>query len=209
MTENPSENKDAPPKGGYLRQAWLIIVLSVLFGGILAWTQLTLGPIIEKNKKDRTYRQIPVLVEGADAGNTKEYNVRGKDGKEKVVYHAHDAAGKPLGWVFPGSGQGFADVIELLVGLDENAETITGIFVLSQKETPGLGNFIQDKPEFAKDFVGLSATRRLEAVKTRDAGKNQITMLTGATISSQSVCDIVNAAVNNYRDSALKAASDE
>ena len=204
MTENPSENKESPPKGGYLRQAWLIILLSVFYGGLLAWAQMALGPIIEKNKKDRTYLQIPSLVEGAAPANTKEYNVRGKDGKEKIVYHAHDAGGKPLGWVFPGSGQGFADVIELLVGLDENAEKITGIFVLSQKETPGLGNFIQDKPEFAQNFVGLSATRRLEAVKTGDAGKNQITMLTGATISSQSVCDIVNATVNNYRDAVLE-----
>lgn len=196
----------APAPGGYLREGWLILLLAVLYGGLLSWIQLTLGPIIAENKKQETYSQIPVLVAGADAAKTDEFLVEGTDGKKKTVYLARDAAGAPLGWVFPGSGQGFADAIELLIGLDTNAEKITGIFVLDQKETPGLGNFIKDDPAFAAMFHGLSGSQKLEAVTGGVPAGNQIKALTGATISSQAVCDIINATVTNYREAALAAA---
>lgn len=196
----------APQAGGYLREGWLILLLAVLYGGLLSWIQLTLGPIIAENKKQETYSQIPVLVAGADAAKTVEFTIDGADGKKKTVYQAFNAAGEHLGWVFPASGQGFADAIELLVGLDTNAEKITGIFVLDQKETPGLGNFIKDDLKFVEMFQGLSASQKLEAVTSGEPTGNQIKALTGATISSQAVCDIVNTTVTNYRAAALAAA---
>ena len=39
-------------------------------------------------------------------------------------------------------GQGYADTIERLLGLSTDFRSITGLFVLDQKETPGLGNKI-------------------------------------------------------------------
>ena len=38
-------------------------------------------------------------------------------GREVRVYHAHDAGVNLVGWVVPAAGQGFADKIEILVGL--------------------------------------------------------------------------------------------
>ncbi|MDO4551817.1 MAG: FMN-binding protein [Planctomycetia bacterium] len=205
MTETNSEPKNPSKHGGYLRQAWLILLLSIFYGGLLAWVQITLGPIIAENKKQATYRQIPDLVKGADVGRTVEHVICGTDKKEKTVYQAFNTEGNPLGWVFPATGQGFADTIELLVALDNDLESITGLFVLNQKETPGLGNYIKDDSEFAKQFIGLNGNRPLVAVPLAENGKNQITSLTGATISSQTVCDIVNSVVTKYRQAAKDA----
>ncbi len=98
----------------------------------------------------------------------------------------------------PAGGQGFADRIELLIGLDRAAATITGMYVLDQKETPGLGDSITGE-SFRERFRDRPADAALVAVKAEPAAASEIRALTGATISSQSVCDIVNTALDNLR----------
>jgi len=87
----------------------------------------------------------------------------------------------------------------LLIGLDATVSTVKGLYVLDQKETPGLGNFIRDE-DFRSQFVDKSAAENVVVVKTDPApGSNQIAALSGATISSQSVATIVNDAIKNYQ----------
>lgn len=188
------------PGGGYLRQAWLVIFLGLLYGGALAGVQTSLGPRIEQNRRAETYRVIPQIVPGADAAQTTERTLTGRDGKPSRVYRVHTAGGQLAGWVLPAGGLGFADRIDLLVGLDPELHTITGIYVLEQKETPGLGNFISSE-SFRGRFAGMSADESLMVVKeTPTAGNNEILALSGATISSESVANIVNTAIENLRE---------
>ena len=73
--------------------------------------------------------------------------------------------------------------------------------MLSQKETPALGDGIT-KPPFTQRFVGVPADRPLEVARDADAAAaapNKILALTAATVSSQSVCDIVNRTVGDIR----------
>ena len=198
---NPETRTRRP---SYLLQAWLVIFLSALYAVILVSIQINLSEKIEANKKKKTFAQIPTLVDGADPSKTRELRIEGKDGKPATVLQVFDANGQHIGWVFPGKGQGFGDVIALLVGLDRNAETLTGISVLEQKETPGLGNFIEDEP-FRSQFVGKSTSVPLAAVTGEPARPQDIRALTGATISSKAVCDIVNQSVQLYRAPALDA----
>ena len=108
---------DKPPlPAGSLRQAWLIVLLALLYGGALAAVQTTLGPVIARNKRDITYKQIPRLVAGAEKSMTAERTVVGLDGREHRVYQAIAADGAHKGWVLPAGGQGFADRIDLLIG---------------------------------------------------------------------------------------------
>jgi electron transport complex protein RnfG len=187
------------PRGHYIGQAWLVILLALLYGGGLAGVQTTLSGKIAENKRNETYDQIPSLVSGADGTKTVELIVEGKDGKDARVYQARDASGVLCGWVVPASGQGFADRIDLLIGLDVDLATITGMYVLDQKETPGLGDYITGE-SFRERFRGKPAGAELVAVKADPQAENEVRALTGATISSQSVCDIVNAALTNLRE---------
>jgi len=188
------------PQGGYLRQAWLVILLGLIYGGALAGVQTSLGPRIEANRRAETYRVIPQIVPGADSAHTAALTVTGRDGRPTRVYKAHGTGGQLAGWVLPASGLGFADRIDLLIGLDPELSTITGMYVLDQKETPGLGNFIASEP-FRAQFAGKSAEEPLLVVKEDPTGgRNEIRALSGATISSESVAHIVNTTIENLRE---------
>ena len=190
---------EAPKKGGYIRDAWLVIALALVFGGALAGVQTALSGKIAENKQQETYSVIPDLVEGADAGATVELVVKGKDGKDARVYKVMGTDGTHRGWVVPARGQGFADRVEILVGLDASGGTITGLYVLDQKETPGLGDYITSEG-FRDRFRGRPADAALVVVKGEPKAENEVKALTGATISSESVAGIVNEALANLRE---------
>ena len=193
----------AEPRQGTIAQAWLVILLALIYGGALAGVQVGLGERIRANKRNETYDQIPSLIAGAVKDQIKEHPVVGANGKTTVVYEARDANGHCVGWVLPGSGQGFADRIELLVGLNPDLTTIRGMFVIEQKETPGLGNYITDADRFRNQFVGKLVTPPLTVVTSDPDPKHEIQALTGATISSESVSTIVNQTVANLKQAIL------
>ena len=186
-------------KSGYLSQAWLVIVLSLLFGGALAGVQRGLGPRIAENRRTETLDVIPTIVAGSQQSRTVELTVDAEDGKPRRVYEAVAADGVRKGWVVPAAGQGFADEIRLLVGLDPSANRITGIYVLDQKETPGLGALITGTL-FENQFDDVPTNRTVEVVTSQPTAANQIKALTGATISSQSVASIVNSTVKELKE---------
>lgn len=178
-------------KNSYIGQAWLVIVLSLCFGVALAAVQTALNPKIESNKLRDTIGQIPSLVPGAADG--KAETIGGQ-----TVYRAIDAQGQHVGWVIPARGQGFADVIELLVGTDKDVKQITGLYVLKQLETPGLGDFITGDA-WRSQFKSKPADVPLVITKTAPKTDSEVQGITGATISSRSVVGIVNGAVEKFR----------
>jgi electron transport complex protein RnfG len=175
----------------YLVDAWLVILLCLLFGAALAGVQASLQPLIEANKLADTMRQIPALVPGAVSGVPE---LRG----ELRVFRALNAEQKETGLVIAASGQGFADRIELLVALDLAGEKLTGLYIVDQKETPGLGDFIT-KEKWRSQFAGKPATEKLRVTKTGAKIPSEVDGVTGATISSEAVVAIVNTAVATYR----------
>lgn len=196
-------------KNSNLVQAWLVLLLATLFGTALAGIQAKLGPVIEANKVKETMAKIPVLVLGEDlaaelADDNQALTIKSrvvevkKNGITKfyTVYDAWLPEGKMIGHVIKADGQGYADKIELLVGLDAQGKRITGLFVLAQKETPGLGAKILEDA-WRGQFKEKSTEKHLSVVKGGGAKEDQIDAISGATISSKSVTGIVNTAVAN------------
>lgn len=195
----------------YLFQAWLAIVLALLFGAALAAVQAALGPIIEANKINETKNKVPELVLGRQAvekmaalggqltiePTTLTVEVQGRQ-KAYRVYNAQYPDGRLAGWVTKAKGVGYADRIELLVAFAPGADKLTGLFILDQKETPGLGNKIIDQA-WRDQFRGKSTRYPLEAVKGKGLAGHQINAISGATISSRSVVAIINTAVNDLK----------
>ena len=196
-------------KNSNLVQAWLVLLLATLFGTALAGIQAKLGPVIEANKVKETMAKIPVLVLGEDlaaelADDNQTLTIKSrvvevkKNGITKfyTVYDAWLPEGKMIGHVVKADGQGYADKIELLVGLDAQGKRITGLFVLAQKETPGLGAKILEDA-WRGQFKEKSTEKHLSVVKGGGDKEDQIDAISGATISSKSVTGIVNTAVAN------------
>lgn len=190
-----------------LAQAWLVLVLATVFGTALAGIQSRLSPVIEANKARETMEKIPGLVsvqKDADALaiTPRVIDIR-KNGIQKF-YTVYDVAlkdgadGSPAGHVAKASGQGYADKIEVLIGLDAGGDTITGLFVLDQKETPGLGNKILEKP-WRDQFVNKASDQQLVVVKGGAGKAYEIDAISGATISSRSVAGIVNTTIADIK----------
>ena len=198
-------------RDSYLGQAWLILLLAGVFGALLAAVHLKLSPRIEDNIRAEIMREIPGLLLGAEvlegasitiegdlvtvepaAGEPRVLTIVEQPAEASALYRV--AEGDPerlLGWVARGQDHGYADVIELLVGLTADTGRITGIYVLNQKETPALGDGIV-RSDFRRHFVGIPTD--LPLVVGADAAQSPyaIQALTGATVSSRSVCKIVN-----------------
>lgn len=211
-----AENSGTPQetsriKQNFLVQAWLVLILAICFGSALAAVQIKLGPTIEANKLNETLEKVPELVFGAEkaaelqaAAQAIEISSRQmaveKPGKT-ARYNVYEAMmdGKRSGWVVKSKGQGYADKVELLIGLDAGAENITGLFILDQKETPGLGNKIVE-PKWRAQFQGKSTATPLRVTKAGARRPEEIDSVSGATISSNTVCSIVNVALADLQD---------
>lgn len=175
----------------FLLDAWLVLVLSLAFGAALAGVHMSLGERIRQNQLNETLSQVPALVVGAREGR--------KSSRAADLFEALDAQGMLKGYVIRARGQGFADVIQVLIGVTPEVDRITGLYVLEQKETPGLGNRIEEE-KWRAQFQGSAALTALTVVRDKpQPGANQVRAVTGATISSRSVCEIVNAGVRKAR----------
>ena len=92
--------------------------------------------------------------------------------------------GAVAGYAFLAAGRGYSGDIDILVGLEDEV-TIKGVTIISQSETPGLGNRITEN-FFTSVFAGINID---DIALKQDGG--QIDAITGATISSQAVVEAV------------------
>lgn len=191
-----------------IRQVWLLLVLGIVFGISLAYTDKLTRKRIEDNRLAQIRQLAQKIITGLpvkrgelgsdrDSGSvyTVELNER-TDLKEKGLwaFEVRDTDKKTLlGYVVIGEGIGW-DRLKVLIGLDVKLDNILGIDILDLRETPGLGARISED-WFKKQFI-KPTDRPLELVKGKAEGRYQIQAITGATISSTAVVDIVNKTVN-------------
>jgi electron transport complex protein RnfG len=101
--------------------------------------------------------------------------------------------GRVVGRVLAASIQGYSGPIQSFVGLDAS-NAVTGVSVLTQSETPGLGARITEE-KFLKQFRGLGA----EAMALRrDDPAGRVDAITAATISSRAVATSLRRAIEAY-----------
>ena len=187
----------------------LRMLLTLGFAGMLSGATLVgvfnvTGPRIERNRAEALERAVYEVL--PDAVSRAPFVVR--DGAvvelenpgpgipdEEAVYAGYDAAGNRIGFAIPAEGAGFQDTIRLIYGVDPVTRSLTGMRVLESKETPGLGDKIIKDMTFVDAFNGVATDPELVATKKGATLPNEIDAISGATISSKAVVDIVNAAV--------------
>ncbi|MEE9371255.1 MAG: FMN-binding protein [Sedimentisphaerales bacterium] len=187
----------------FFQQSWLLIISSFCFGLLIAVTNAAWSPRIEQNKIDKLNRLMGgLLPKAAEFELEAELEIKSEKGKKvkSNVYKAFSDAGKCIGWAFNTSGPGFADKIELVVAVDENFQNFAGYAVLSSNETPGFGDQIK-LPYYRNQFAGAPA-EELELVKTGNAEKidSEIVAISGATVSSEAVVEIINNSIKQIKD---------
>ncbi|MBQ7295598.1 MAG: RnfABCDGE type electron transport complex subunit G [Clostridia bacterium] len=104
--------------------------------------------------------------------------------------------GEEVGLVFTSDAKGYGGTVSVMVGIDSDDGTITGVEILSHSETPGLGaNAV--KPDFKARFIGKAGALTVD--KNSNDGQN-VQAITAATITSKAVTSAVNAVTAAYAE---------
>jgi electron transport complex protein RnfG len=117
-------------------------------------------------------------------------------------YAAYDEAGKLAGIAAEGAAKGYADTVRVMFGYTPSCQCITGIGVVSMRETPGIGDKIITDTAFLANFkaldvkLGKDLSALANEVKVVKHGTKsdpwQIDAISGATITSRAVGKGIN-----------------
>ncbi|MHC4439080.1 MAG: FMN-binding protein [Planctomycetota bacterium] len=192
----------------FVQQSWLLIVASFCFGLLIAVTSAGLSPRIRQNEINKRNRLVSgLLPEAMDFILVEEQieiqSLQRK--KENIqIYKAVSDSNECVGWSFEAIGSGFADKIKLVVAVDKDFEKIAGFDVLSSNETPGFGDQIK-YDYFRNQFKGAPAGElKLVTVGEPEEIDSQIVAISGATISSEAVIEIVSNSVKQIKEQMLQ-----
>ncbi len=180
------------------------LLCGVLIVSVFLWT----GPVIERNRAEALQRAILQVLPGARSSASFRYDEGGgftalgpEGAAEPAVHAGYDAEGQLVGVAIEAAGMGYQDVIALLYGYAPEHEAVVGIRVLESRETPGLGDKIETDARFLANFErldvsltpdGAAPAHPIEPVKPGEKQHPwQIDGITGATISSHAVADIL------------------
>ncbi len=166
-------------------------------------------PVIERKRAEALQRAIFQVLPAAQSSATFRFNgkerfeiLEGEGAGQPLVYAGYDEDRRLVGLVVEAAGMGYQDVIRLLYGYSFAEDAIIGIRVLESRETPGLGDKIETDAKFLENFVRLDVgltddlSRIAHTIEPVKHGKKeqawQIDGITGATISSAAIADILS-----------------
>ncbi len=178
-----------------------IIKLTVFLLAVTGIAGLAIGyvngitaPVIAMQAEEKLRQGYTEIYPGAD-----EYAVSTEQKSNELIENVilakkgQDTAGV-LYIVTP---KGYGGEIKVLVGFDVAEQNITGIKILSQAETPGLGaNCVQ--PWFTQRFTGKTAGSELKVVKVETSAPDEMEAITAATITSKAIAAGVNVAREDF-----------
>ena len=115
------------------------------------------------------------------------------------VLKATDKNGNLIGYVFSAtSPSGYGGDVKVAIGVSAKTNKLTGFTVLSHSETAGLGAKATED-DFKSQFIGKSANG-INYTKNGASSDNEIDALSGATITSNAVCEAVDSALAVYNN---------
>ncbi len=148
-------------------------------------------PIIEKNREAALRQAILTVLPGAERFETID--------EQNKIYRGLNGNNEVAGYAFVGEGGGYQGIIKMMIGISPDWQNLTGIIILENLETPGLGAKITSD-KFRSQFKDLPIEFPIEYILNKPPEKpNQIQAITGATISSRAVVNILNKTVNQVK----------
>ncbi len=93
-------------------------------------------------------------------------------------------------YVIPAQGPGLWGTISVMAGFEQDMKTFSGMAIVSQNETPGLGARIEE-PWFTSQFAGKQAPFTL-VDEGSNSGTNEIDAITGASRTSEFFRNLAN-----------------
>ena len=174
----------------------MIVVLSLISGvcalalsGFRAATAERIEDQVLQNVQGPKVKLVLDKAENDIINDRKTISVNGED----VLLFVGKKGTETWAIAYESKGGGFGGDIKVMVGYDIGNDTLTGIQVISHKETPGIGSKIAED-QFTKSFKGLTTSTRFT---TKPQG-GDVDAISGATYSARGVCEAIRNSVEIY-----------
>ncbi len=206
---------DSPPPAAPVAAppAWIhgaiLGVFCLGFGVLLAVTdRVTVDDIAARAREDRQNSLKQVMPDEMHDNNlvADTLTMANAAGKEITIYRAR-RAGKVTGVAYEIYGNGYAGEVRLMMGVDAEGRLL-GVRALAHKETPGLGDKIEEKKTgWILRFTGLSlGNPPIERWKVKKDG-GDFDQFAGATITPRGVVGAIRGGLEFFalhKDELLK-----
>ena len=212
VTEPGTSQEQEVPETKPISTFRLIATLAVagtLAGLLIVLVNQHTKPLIDKYKAEQLQKAVYEVLPGTDRYDT-YYLVDSalsltlpegaKESEYKRIYVGYDADKQLNGVAMSRGESGFQDIIMIIFGVDPNTGKLKGMKVLDSKETPGLGDKIFKDMEYVSQFFAGPDTPLIPVKPGTGKGlPGEIDTITGATISSKKLIEIINHALEEWK----------
>ncbi|MFW2404532.1 MAG: FMN-binding protein [Gammaproteobacteria bacterium] len=190
-----------------------IVGIGVLCALVIVGVYQTTAARIRNNQAQFLARAVTQVLPAADSTAGIAVDPEGRlvlvdEPAALPVFLGYGASGELVGAAVTAQGMGYQDNIRLLYAYSFEEQAITGFKVLDSKETPGLGDRVEKEPHFLANFERLYAKLAADGsglsnpiVTVKEGEKTepwQIDGITGATITSEAIGNIINDSANAW-----------
>ena len=189
--------------------AYIIIystVLVVIVAFLLAFVSQSLKDKQEANVALDQEKQILNALNMRDKSDEEAHALYEKTVKYDAEHNIYVCAldGGQTKYVFPLKGMGLWGGISGFVALDDDRNTIYGAYFNHESETAGLGAEIKDSRAWQEKFIGKKILNEngqvtIAVVKNVEDTDHQVDAVTGATLTSNGVSDMLQKGFNEYK----------
>ena len=165
---------------------WMVaslVIVCLVAAFSLARVYNATRPVIEQQRIEATNRALAEVLPRA---------TRFEEQVPDTLWYGFDGADEQVGSVIKVSSRGYAGPIEALAGIGQDGR-ITGIYITSLKETPGLG-LKATEPRFRDRFLNRTPE---ELRLVQDGGS--IDAISAATITSRAIADGIREGIESLR----------
>ncbi|MBQ8467949.1 MAG: FMN-binding protein [Prevotella sp.] len=192
--------------------AYIIIystVLVVIVAFLLAFVFQALKPMQDANvlldKKKQILNSLNLRdLDDQTAEATYKETVKEQKTADGKIYYLCNVKGETK-YVFPLKGMGLWGGISGFIALNEDGNTVYGAYFNHEGETAGLGAEIKDSRAWQEKFIGKKVFDEqgnviLSVQKKVDNPESQVDVVTGATLTSNGVSDMLRDGLGAYKD---------
>lgn len=176
-----------------MRMGSFLFLIAAVAGVLLAFTESLTSPLIGENllrKLEEARREVL-----PDAKTFLPAEFKEADGSTTTYVAGFKETGELSGIVINAAPKGYAGPIEMVLGINQNGK-LSGVKILSQKETPGLGTKLA-AASFLDPFNRVLKEKEKPVFLVKQDG-GDIDAITAATISSRAFCSGVREAMNVF-----------
>jgi Na+-transporting NADH:ubiquinone oxidoreductase subunit C len=183
------------------RKVWIVLFLVIVVcisTGMLSAVYVHTDPIVRENERTKVQANVLELFgipyEETTIEEIFELSIDVQIMGNDTLYRSREGS-----IAFEISGSGFWGKISALIALGPDLDTIRGLKVLKNMETPGLGGRIAED-WFQDQFEGKKLIPELKIIPYRKAeGPNEVDAITGATQTSRAFERIINNSTEDFR----------